>query len=852
MRKKIFLLRIAILLLLVDAITCKDLSAQVLWGMTPTGGSNNLGNIFSLRTDGTNFTERYAFSSFGQSPDGQKMLDYGDGFFYSVAVMPYGGIIYRMHPDGSSYQIIYQFPNVIPYAGLVKGPDGYLYGTARTTSGTTSNGLLYKIGNFGTGYQELHIFSGADGRAPSGNLLYYNGSFYGITYNGGTSDNGVLYTIKPDGTGFSVMFQFNFANGRIPTGPLVVIPSIQGSYFYGTCQEGGNNGYGTLFRIGTNGSNYQVLYNFVSTMGRPTGSLLRYGSLLYGTTKNNDANGGVIYFYNVASASVSVIHSFSSVINSTAEYNPNGSLLNINNVLYGSTENGGNNNNGVLFKINMDGTLYHVIRQQDERNGAEASLIYFNSQLYGTTTGSANLLTNGSIYRLNTDGSNYQPVHSLGGANGYTPAGSLIYGNDSSLYGMTTSGGSMYNTGLAFRMKTNGTSYQSLAWVNEGSPPFNNPHGSLVQAKDGSFYTMIPGSSPEPIEVLKVSTSPAISSHNYFLCAGPNCPSQPVASFIQGKDDYLYGMSPNPNQPSNFGSIFKVTTDGTGYQLLHTFTGPDGATPLGSLIQGSDLLLYGMTQKGGVADKGVIFQMKAAGTGYTIIHDFGTDSQEFYGINPVGSLLEGMDGYLYGTTAGVSTVGLGTIFKIKKDGTGISRVVRFNGTNGAYPKGTLVQDKKSGNLYGMTYQGGTTDFGTVFSVRPDGTGFATLVNFNGTNGKWPVGDLLLLSAGGVPLRQANEENNPAVAIENTNDNNGLSIAPNPVHNRFTIYFHNSAKANIGTILADTYGKAVFQNNVTGAPVSYSRQIDMTGLPAGIYFLSAVVSNKQFTKKIIKQ
>ena len=110
----------------------------------------------------------------------------------------------------------------------------------------------------------------------------------------------------------------------------------------------------------------------------------------------------------------------------------------------------------------------------------------------------------------------------------------------------------------------------------------------------------------------------------------------------------LYGMTQNGGA-SNYGTIFKVQTNGTGYTLLHSFAGgtADGAYPSGELIL-SGTTLYGMTVAGGYGDCGTIFKIQTNGTGFTLLHGF-PSSGVTEGRSPHGSLvLSGST--LYGMT----------------------------------------------------------------------------------------------------------------------------------------------------------------------------------------------------------
>src|SRR3972149_5060166 len=112
-----------------------------------------------------------------------------------------------------------------------------------------------------------------------------------------------------------------------------------------------------------------------------------------------------------------------------------------------------------------------------------------------------------------------------------------------------------------------------------------------------------------------------------------------------------------------------------------------------------------MTRFGGSNNMGVLFKIMPNGTGYTKLVDFTGTANGSY---PYGSLIS--DGtFLYGMTCGNGTNDMGTVFKIKPDGTGYAKLIDFDGTNGSYPRGSLISDGTF--LYGMTAEGGTNNIG---------------------------------------------------------------------------------------------------------------------------------------------
>jgi uncharacterized repeat protein (TIGR03803 family) len=86
-------------------------------------------------------------------------------------------------------------------------------------------------------------------------------------------------------------------------------------------------------------------------------------------------------------------------------------------------------------------------------------------------------------------------------------------------------------------------------------------------------------------------------------------------------------------------------------------------SPTGTVVQGPNGNLYGMTSGGGTVGGGTLFEISTDGKTFTILHNFGDASVPNDGVEPLGTLIVGKDGNLYGTTAGGGSAGLGTVFK---------------------------------------------------------------------------------------------------------------------------------------------------------------------------------------------
>jgi uncharacterized repeat protein (TIGR03803 family) len=332
-----------------------------------------------------------------------------------------------------------------------------------------------------------------------------------------------------------------------------------------------------------------------------------------------------------------------------------------------------------------------------------------------------------------------------GGANPY--GGLVLSGN--TLYGTTRTGGnSSADSGTVFAINTDGTGFTNFHNLNQSDGCF--PYAGLILSGNTLYGTTTALGSPGAEgTVFAVSTDGSGFSnvHSFSaadLSTGHNSDgANPYGGLILSGNT-LYGTA-NKGGDWSVGTVFAVNTDGSGFTNLHNFNGGDskGVSPYAALVLSGNTL-YGTTFG---PFSGTVFAMNTDGTGFTNLHGFnGLD-----GANPYAGLLLSSN-TLYGTTFGPF---LGTVFALKTDGTGFTNLHSFTQTqtsqatnsDGARPYAGLIL---SGNtLYGTTTTGGSSGNGTVFAVNTDGMGFANLHNFtattSGTNsdGTTPHGGLVL-------------------------------------------------------------------------------------------------------------
>ncbi|MBV8978301.1 MAG: hypothetical protein JO261_08480 [Alphaproteobacteria bacterium] len=181
-------------------------------------------------------------------------------------------------------------------------------------------------------------------------------------------------------------------------------------------------------------------------------------------------------------------------------------------------------------------------------------------------------------------------------------------------------------------------------------------------------------------------------------------------------------------------SIASSAAQARHYSVLHSFSGSDGAGPQGDLALDSAGNLYGTTGGGGASAVGTIYKLSVTGT-FTQLYSFtgGADG----GRPTVGVTRDPGTGDLYGVTENGGAFGRGGIFKLTAAGV-LVVLHDFNEfIDGYSPQATLTRDA-SGNLYGTTL----LDTGTVFKLSADGS-FHILHAFKGGDGAEPLGRLLL-------------------------------------------------------------------------------------------------------------
>jgi len=277
----------------------------------------------------------------------------------------------------------------------------------------------------------------------------------------------------------------------------------------------------------------------------------------------------------------------------------------------------------------------------------------------------------------------------------------------------------------------------TLLYQFPGTKDVYDPRGGLAMDSKGNLYgTTYYGGKSSTSGVIYRLTPPKSGNglwtytllHSGTLFKQGIAPTAPLT--IVGET--IYGTMGAGGSPAcGCGVVFKISTNGTGYHEFHVF-GPDfpakqvhGATPWGGLLIIGDTM-YGTTTAGGKYYNGVLFKMSTGGGGYSVLHHFepqpGCPVDECQNSGPEGELVLGKDGLIYGTQFGGGKYNQGMIFRIAKNGSGFQDLYDFKGVNqpgnstdGAQPQGRLAVGS-DGTIYGTTAFGGTpSDYGTAWS-----------------------------------------------------------------------------------------------------------------------------------------
>jgi uncharacterized repeat protein (TIGR03803 family) len=393
---------------------------------------------------------------------------------------------------------------------------------------------------------------------------------------------------------------------------------------YGTAPAGGTLGFGGVFKITPTGT-YSLIFNFD------------------GTAHGKTPRGGL--------------------------------MLSTDGNFYGTTWQGGANNDGTIFKVTPAGvlTVLHEFNYTDGANPYAPPVQATDGNYYGATPAGGS--GSGIVYKLTAAGV-YSVLHTFSFSQGASTIAPLIQGNDGSLYAGTSSGG--VGDGVIFKITTAGVLTVLYTFdFTHGS----QPHGPLVQGADGNFYgTTSGGGSQDGGVAFKLTPSKVLTVlHNFDAKPGSVDGQSLDAGLVQATDGNFYGVT-TAGGTNGFGTLYKITSAGV-YSVLFNFVQATGSAPQTTLRQHTSGKLYGQTNAGGANGLGALFSFDAGMKSFVA---------ELPAVGKVAKAVGILGGGFTGTTS-----------------------VNFNNTNAAF---TVV----SSSYISTTVPTGATT-GTINVVTPTGT-----------------------------------------------------------------------------------------------------------------------------------
>ena len=504
--------------------------------------------------------------------------------------------------------------------------------------------------------------------------------------------NGFLFSTDSTGNNFQLRYQFPVTNpGGLPVN--MELAEYNGK-LYGTTSQGGLYNAGVIFEYDPVNNIYIKKYDFNSAAAgpyTPKGGLLLYNSKFYGLTENGGTGGGVIFEWDPATNIFTKKFDFNG---STGTY-PQNSLRLYNNKMYGTTQQGGPSNLGVVFEWNPATNTCTDLFDLNGTNGwgFYGNVTVYNNKLYCMSQqGAAN--NSGALYCIDPslpNGSNTVTLKVFDGTTGATGNNNEMIVYNNKLYGCTFNGGS--DAGVLFELNPATGVYTKLVDFTYTATG-RNPLGRLV---------------PNGSKFLGVCNSGGVNGSGTIFEWNPANPNTVVK-----KADFPVGNFTEPVNPNT-----------ALYQFNSKF--------------------YATTYNGGFVNRGTLYEYNyAAGT---ITKKLNFDAAET-GRVPYGrpTLLNGK---IYGTcyTGPQEIFGTpyGTIWEYDPSTSVYSAKVIFNNTNSAANGRTPVSSPVAynGKLYGLTSNGGTTDYGVLYEYDP-ATNIYTKKDIQSMGaGAYPDGELTL-------------------------------------------------------------------------------------------------------------
>jgi len=407
-----------------------------------------------------------------------------------------------------------------------------IYGQQSTLWGNTFKGgnadagFIFKTGLDGSGYEIVHELDGASGGKymGTGMILATDGLLYGTASQGGEFNRGILFRVDPMSDEFTIRHNFEAVQAY-----NCRLTQASNGKLYGM----GAGGVGNIFEFNPENDAFTIVHQFNRPEGAaplPEDYLLEVTpNVLYAATASGgDENNGVLFRFDIESMDYTILHHFNE---GTGNSPRPGLLLASNGHLYGVAGRGGANRQGLIFKYEIDSETYsivaHLSSEQAIPNGGliEAT----NGKVYGTASiGGA--INEGALFELDLSSGELATKISFAGSKGLIPDASLMQASNGLIYGNTRYGGNGMGLGAVYSYNPENDAFNTIASLNDGFPLDNvlvevvEPVVTSVEKSQQSQIRLYPNPAQDYLNIDFDSAQPSFVIEAIAVSTGTNTP----------------------------------------------------------------------------------------------------------------------------------------------------------------------------------------------------------------------------------------------------------------------------------------------------------------------------------------
>ncbi len=562
--------------------------------------------------------------------------------------------------------------------------------------GSSYGGSIYSVNVDGDDFQIHADFSSDEGmQSALSELTIFNNELWGVTGNGGQNNDGVIFKIDLEGN-YTKLFDFDQnESGKYPNSILV----RYNDRIWGTTQRGGSNDMGTIFSISLTGDDFQVEFHLSEDQGHfPWGPILENGSLWALCSRGGTNDAGTLIKIN---ESIEVVYDFQ-----TEHSGPQLIPVFQDESVYGVLPFSGA---GEIFKLNSNGTNFEIVHTfsfENQEGQIPLGISKFGNSLVGTTVaGGSN--GGGTLYSLDTSNEQLTYLHDFDFESSAPISPPIDY--DGKYWGITT------NQGVIYSIDYNGENF-----IVENNEEMATANGRFTQVND-KFYFLTENSGRNSFGSFLEFDPVNNTRTSLYDLGGENAICWPTRSLI-AIDDMLYGMTASGGL--GYGGIFSIDPKSNQSTLLYSFREKLISANNGLIYSDGNLIgtaLYSSSE----GDDGILFSFNPVDNSFTKLYGF----DAAMGAAPVFELIP-YSGKLYGVTHSEGETNDGVLFRIDPNGQNYEVLHQFT----AQVNRILIAENK---VYGASRNEGEDFVGYLFSFDLTENTFDVLIDFSTEIGRYP-------------------------------------------------------------------------------------------------------------------